>query len=54
MVWSNYPACTNQNIRNALQVTAQDLGTTVRDNSYGFGLIQAKAASDYLANGCNG
>jgi serine protease len=54
LVWSNYPLCSNQNIRDALQATAQDLGTTGRDNTYGYGLIQAKAAYDYLSNGCEG
>lgn len=54
LVWSNYPLCSNQNIRDALQATAQDLGTFGRDNTYGYGLIQAKAASDYLSNGCGG
>ncbi|KAI2514367.1 peptidase [Fragilaria crotonensis] len=52
LVWSRYPACTKQNIINALFVTAMDLGTEGRDDTYGYGLIQAKAASDYLSKGC--
>ncbi|KAI2511246.1 peptidase [Fragilaria crotonensis] len=52
LVWSRYPACTKQNIVNALFVTAMDLGTEGRDDTYGYGLVQAKAASDYLSKGC--
>lgn len=55
LVWSNHPQCTAAQIRSALQVTAQDRGTAGRDNSFGFGIVQAKAAVDYLtANGCSG
>lgn len=48
LVWSLKPACTNAQIRAALQSTAEDLGAPGRDNSYGYGLIQAKAAHDHL------
>lgn len=51
MVWSNNPNWTNVQIRKALQATALDLGAAGRDNSYGFGLVQAKAALDYLLAG---
>ncbi|KZN61926.1 serine protease [Pseudoalteromonas luteoviolacea CPMOR-1] len=55
LVWSQHPSCTNVDIRNALNATAIDLGTAGRDDEYGYGLVQAKAASDYLtANGCGG
>ncbi|MDX5405492.1 MAG: S8 family serine peptidase [Chromatiaceae bacterium] len=55
LVWSHYPLCTNAQIRSALAATAEDLGDTGRDTSYGFGLVQAKAAVDYLAQyGCAG
>ncbi len=55
LVWSHYPTCTNAEIRQALQATAQDLGAAGRDNAYGYGLVQAKAAFDYLAaNPCGG
>ncbi|KAI2501321.1 PFAM peptidase S8 and S53 [Fragilaria crotonensis] len=52
LVWSRYPACTKDNILNALFVTAMDLGTKGRDDFYGHGLVQAKAASDFLSKGC--
>ncbi|MBA3531233.1 MAG: S8 family serine peptidase, partial [Ardenticatenales bacterium] len=48
LVWSYNPAWTNAQVRTALQNTAQDLGTAGRDNSFGYGLVQAKAALDSL------
>ncbi|MEM4217681.1 MAG: S8 family serine peptidase [Candidatus Methanomethylicaceae archaeon] len=44
LVWSAKPTATNVQIRQILQQTAQDLGVAGRDNSYGYGLVQAKAA----------
>ncbi|WP_417666219.1 S8 family serine peptidase [Pseudidiomarina sp.] len=55
LVWSQHTTCTNNDIRNALHASAKDLGAAGRDNAYGHGLVQAKAAVDYLtANGCGG
>jgi len=54
LVWSNHWQCTNAQIRNALNMTAEDLGAGGRDNAYGYGLVQAKAASDFLDVGCDG
>jgi serine protease len=48
LVWSHNPHRTNAEIRQALRATAEDLGSAGRDNSYGYGLVQAKAALDYL------
>lgn len=48
LIWSKHPTATNAKVRQALQETAEDLGTAGRDNSYGFGLIRAKAAMDRL------
>lgn len=48
LIWSANPSWSNQQIREALAVTAQDLGAAGRDNAYGWGLIQAKAALDEL------
>jgi serine protease len=48
LVWSHDTTWTNQQIRDALAATAQDLGAAGRDNAYGWGLIQAKAALDHL------
>ena len=55
LVWSTHPSCTNAEIRNILTTTAQDLGATGRDVKFGYGLVQAKDAIDYItANGCDG
>lgn len=52
LAWSNNLDCTAQEVRKALQETALDLGTAGRDTETGFGLVQAKAASDYMAANC--
>ncbi len=53
LVWSNFPSCSAAQIRTALTSSAMDLGTTGRDVEYGFGLVQAKGAVNYLtANPC--
>lgn len=51
LVWSANLNWTNTQIRQALQVTAQDLGAAGRDNQFGYGLVRAKAALDYLGGG---
>lgn len=48
LVWSANPSWTNHQIREALDVTAQDLGTPGYDTSFGWGLVQAKAALEEL------
>jgi serine protease len=48
LVWSANPAWTNKQLREALTVSAEDLGAAGRDSSYGFGLVRAAAALDYL------
>jgi serine protease len=48
LIWSANVTWTNVQIRKALQASAEDLGAAGRDSSYGFGLVQAKAALDYL------
>jgi len=53
LIWSAFPSLTNVQIRNALTTTALDLGTGGRDVYYGFGLVQAKDALDYLGGGSN-
>lgn len=50
LLWSFYTSKSNAEIRDALQKTALDKGAAGRDNAYGFGIVQAKAAYDYLAN----
>lgn len=48
LVWSCNPAWTNKQIRTALIATAEDLGVAGRDVNYGYGLVRARAARDYL------
>jgi subtilisin family serine protease len=48
LVWSAKPTATNAEIRNALVATAEDLGDPGRDTSYGYGLVQAYDAIQYL------
>jgi subtilisin family serine protease len=53
LVWSHFPDCTGEQIRTALNKTAEDLGAAGRDVEYGYGLVQAKAAYDRLQmKGC--
>jgi subtilisin family serine protease len=53
LVWSNHPTCKGEQIRSALKATAKDAGATGKDVYFGYGIVQAKAASDYLtAQGC--
>ena len=51
LVWSAKPDATNAEIRAALTESALDLGEPGRDNAYGYGLVQAKAALTYLTGG---
>ena len=51
LIWSADTSRTNKQIRDALDTTAYDLGDAGRDNSFGYGLVQAKAALGCLSNG---
>jgi serine protease len=48
LVWSCHPGLTNQKIRDAMNATAKDKGAAGRDNAYGFGIVQARAAVESL------
>ena len=53
LVWSYFPSCTGLQMRASLTKSALDLGTQGRDDKYGYGLVQAKAAHDRIkARGC--
>jgi subtilisin family serine protease len=55
LLGSRNPQCGPTDIRNAMNATAEDLGSRGRDKYYGYGLVQAKAADDYLKQkGCTG
>jgi serine protease len=48
LIWSYKTTWTNLQIREALEKTAEDRGALGRDNYYGYGIVRAKAALDYL------
>ncbi len=48
LIWGLQPTRTNAQVRQALIGSAKDLGTAGRDVNFGYGLVQAKAAYDYL------
>jgi subtilisin family serine protease len=53
LVWSQHLSCTAEQIRSSLKNSAMDLGDVGRDDKFGAGLIQAKAAGDRItALGC--
>jgi serine protease len=51
LLWSANPAWTNVQIREAMDITALDLGYDGRDAYYGYGLVQAYDALQYLLEG---
>jgi subtilisin family serine protease len=48
LVWSHDASWSNQQIRDALAATAEELGAAGRDSAYGYGLVQAEGALNYL------
>jgi serine protease len=48
LLWSANPGWTNIQIREALALTAMDLGADGWDPYYGYGLVQAYDALQYL------
>ncbi len=48
LIWSYNTSWTNQQVRDAMNATAKDKGTTGRDTSFGFGIVQAQSALTYL------
>ena len=54
LVWSNHASCTGADIREALKATAEDAGAAGKDVYFGYGIVKAKAASDWLTanKGC--
>ncbi|NTX41373.1 S8 family serine peptidase [Myxococcus sp. CA033] len=52
LAWSACPALTNVQLRAVLQESAHDLGDTGKDQKFGYGLVQAKAAVDLAKLRC--
>jgi serine protease len=48
LLWSARPALTAAQVRQLLEDSAQDLGPAGRDDTFGFGLVQARRALDLL------
>lgn len=48
LIWSMYPEKTAREIRAVLEASAEDLGPSGRDDSYGHGLIRADFAAQFL------
>ncbi len=51
VLWSANPSASNDDIRNAMNSSAMDLGDAGRDNAYGYGLVQAADAMNALGGG---
>jgi len=51
LVWSHFPGLKAQQIRKAIEQTAEDRGSQGYDNYYGHGISRAKAAFDDLQSG---
>ena len=54
LVWSYAPELSAADIRAVLATTAEDLGTAGRNNEFGYGLVQAKAAVDFIGGDSGG
>jgi len=48
LIWGHAPSQTAKDIRNALENSAEDLGTTEKDDFYGMGLLRADLALQLL------
>jgi subtilisin family serine protease len=48
LVWSHFPGCSNHHIRYALAQTAQHPMGEPCDENYGYGVVKAKDAYDWL------
>ena len=54
LVWSHFPDKSAQEIRQALQESAEDLGPSGKDIRFGHGLVNAKRAFNFLSDECLG
>ena len=53
IVWARNPGCSAAQLRNSLNLSARNLGAAGRDSSFGYGMVQAKAADDRIkTRGC--
>ena len=54
LVWSHNSGWTNAQVRDALNKSARDKGAAGRDVEYGFGIVQACDALQFLGRSCSG
>ena len=54
LIWSSDPSKTNKEVRDAMNQSALDLGDAGRDNAYGYGLVQAYDAWNFLGGSGTG
>lgn len=50
LIWGCHPGVNNQSIRDTMNATAKDKGAAGKDNLYGHGIVQAKAAVEALGS----
>jgi hypothetical protein len=53
-IWSTCGTCSNDQVKQCLLSTAEDLGPVGRDDEYGAGLLQTQNAYDCMMMGCCG
>ncbi|RXJ74662.1 alkaline serine protease [Veronia nyctiphanis] len=53
LIWSYYPECSGEKVRQAMNATAQDKGAAGRDDRFGHGIVQAKDALTELRRLCD-
>ncbi len=54
LLWSHHTDCSAQDVRNALDKSAKHLGSTGRNIQFGYGLVDAEAANEFLNASCSG
>jgi len=53
LLWSQFPDKSVDEIRNAIQETARDVGACGKDRLFGHGMVDVMAAADFLENNSN-
>ena len=51
LVWSHFPSISARQIQLVLESSATDLGSAGRDDYYGYGLVNAESAYNFLSSG---
>ena len=48
-IWADFPNCKSDVVRKSIQESAKDLGPPGKDSMFGYGLLQAEAAYNWLS-----